>query len=548
MEWILNLDYTNALRQGESVVSGTQIAFLLSQILGRRLAGSLYFFLLRRGWVTSGSLPRFSVPVDVSGFQLLKLEIVLTVEGFLNRSAVVVAVLDSLDALREGNSYSLSRVLITSWATVAKLFGYTLANRAPDVIELAQDAQVYGFDAVASIGTNKGWYRFPSPEDRMAMRSLSKSLVHTLDMMSDPDTAVVTVTAGPLTVSKAKLPPVESRKWNTEPTTGGRFLYEEMIGLAPRFEELVLTRVVDREELLRPVLNTLVPLNLRTPRIPLFSAGDSSATTFQRLEVASSSKDQDSRPAGVRGDWFVGVVSKPLGLPLRRGPPEPTCRCALVIQLLSSRPARAGVRQAAQGELFKTSFENALSDLGELGAPGGLAYDVSYNKYGMRIAILGLSQNVGSYTRRICRRLVEHATVLFRGSEVFPRAITNAAVRDMNRFRGISPIRKSTLVSSIRRSTAYEAAAEGIAFLGSVDGAVCFGQGDLLPNEVQDIARDVREILYKVIGNKPLKYTKPAYPDIQDLVYMPVWKPRFGSPCGIAGVALIADACGRVPR
>ena len=551
MEWITNFDYTSVTTTttrttGESMVTGTQMAFLLSQTLGRKGTGSLYLFLLRRGWIASGSVPRFTVPVDVSGFQLLKLELRLTLDGFLNRSAVVVAILDSLDALRVGTSFAVPRVVVTSWASVAKLFGYTLANRPPDVIELAQDAQLYGVPQVASIGTGN-WYRFPSPEDRTAMRTLCQSLSQTLELMSNPDAAVVIVTAGPSTASHAKLPMAFSKKWLTEPTTGGRFLYEDMLGLASRIEELVLTRVVDREELLRPVLNTLIPLSIRPPRIPVAPSGDAaSSSTFQ--ELPSTTNDATGKLH--TKNWFVGFPHNNKALfPTPRGPPEPTCRCIFVVELLSSRPARAGLRQAAQGELFKMSFESALTDLGELGAPAGLAHDISYNKYGMRIAVLGLSPNIGSYTRRLCRRLTEHASVLLRGPELFPRAITTAAMTDIKLARGMSPLRKRTLISSVRRSTAHEAAVEGQLFFQSVEGALCFAQGDLLPQEVSDLAQDVRDIFQKRgIGNKRRILVTSAFPDIEDLVYQPVWKPRFGSPCGIAGVPLISDACGRVPR
>lgn len=613
MEWILNLDYTsNALPLGSTtakekpvVITGSQVAFVLSQVLGRRCSGSLYRFLLERRWVKIGSIPIWTVPVDVSGFQLLKLEISLTLEGFLHRSAVIVAVMESLDAFgtqqrrrRRDNrlhlwsssdgdddyNYSVSRVLLTSWATIAKLFGYTLASRPPDVIELAQDAQIYGINAVvASMGggrttttptsTTTGnhiWYRFPSPEDRLAMKALGQSVMKTLTMMRDPDTAVVTITAGPKSISQAKLPPPShvgaiyysssssfSQGWITEPTTGGQFLYDDMsarVGGAGVVSpsSLPWTRrgvVLDyhhyhqhyREVLWHPVLNTLIPLVLRPPRLSLLPPAARAATMVD----------------SARGDWFIAFPNHeehPL-LPMPIGPPEPTCRCAFVIQLLSSRPAIGGVRQAAHGELFKLSFELALSDLGELGAPGALAYDVSYNKYGMRIAILGLSQNIGSYTRRVCRRLIAHSNTLYRGPEIFQRVVTNAAVREVNSARGMSSFRKRTLVSSVRRSTAYEAAAEGLAFFQSVEGAVCFAQGDLMPDEVQDIAKDVRDIFDLVIGDESRSSrssswttTRPALPDLQSLVYLPVWKPRFGSPCGIAGVPLIADACGRIPR
>uniref|UniRef100_A0A7S2YA42 Peptidase M16 middle/third domain-containing protein n=1 Tax=Entomoneis paludosa TaxID=265537 RepID=A0A7S2YA42_9STRA len=427
---------------------------------------------------------------------------------------------------------------------MAKLFGYALPNRPPDAIELSQDTHVYGVDAVFEVGQGN-WYRFPSPEDRPAMRGLVRSLSNTLSMMNDPDSAVVIVTGGSRALQEASFPPLSSNKWNTEIRTGARFMYEDMLGIASRIEELVLTRIINREELLRPTLNPLLPLTLRPAR--LSTPEDEAKLESVRKRGALPSKMQPV--FALQDDWLLLYPDPPNLLPLPRGPSERTCRSAFVIQLLSARPARAGPRQAAQGELWKISFDDSVADLAELGAPGGLAYDISFNKYGMRIAFLGISQNLPSYARRVCRRLVRHSTKLLSGPEYFPRSITNAAASDVNRIRGASPTRKRQFVSSIRRSTAYEASVEGIAFLKSCGGTVCFGQGDLTRKEVQDLVKDLQGIFDSTFVSLRKSGSRPAVPaDVSELLYQPVWKPRSASPCGIAGVPLVADACGRVKR
>merc|ERR1719469_1621751 len=81
-------------------------------------------------------------------------------------------------------------------------------------------------------------------------------------------------------------------------------------------------------------------------------------------------------------------------LPLPIMPLEPSCRSALVLQLISPRPARADIKQGANAQIWLLSFEAAVADLAALGAPGGLAYDVSFNKFGLRICFLGISQNL----------------------------------------------------------------------------------------------------------------------------------------------------------
>jgi secreted Zn-dependent insulinase-like peptidase len=94
IEWPLQLNY----EQDMPVITVSAVGFVVSQIVARRGPGSLYLFLLRRGWVPKGNqgLPRITFPVDVSGFQMMELEIALTLDGFTNRSAIVAVVYDSL--------------------------------------------------------------------------------------------------------------------------------------------------------------------------------------------------------------------------------------------------------------------------------------------------------------------------------------------------------------------------------------------------------------------------------------------------------------------
>jgi len=565
LEWILNLDYTEAIRSGESVVTATQIAFCLSQILGRRGPGSLYSFLLRRGWVNAGSpgVPRITLPVEVSGFQVIKLEIMLTVEGFLQRSAVVAAVYDTLETLRRGASYDVVREIITQWASIAKLHGYLLTPRPPDAVELAQDIHLYGLDGPNGVGRGQ-WYRFPEPQDRASINALKRSLSATLQLMSDPGNAVVIASVNRRTLDLAKLPPIESsRRWRTEPLTGGRFIYDDMLGLTSRMEELVLTRLVDREELLRPVINPLVPIILKPPRPLSLSGGSDPRSTSDVLPLITRDREDPSREFRLSSSSSFGTTKRidrnrwtlleppedgQAGLQLPRYPPEPNYRSVFVVQLLSPRPARAGLREAARGELFKISFEYDVSDLAELGAPGGLAYDISFNKYGMRLAFLGVNQNLPSYARRFCRRLVEHPRNLLSGPEFISSKVTDAAVGSARRVRGLSQRRRNTIISAVRGATAYEAAAEGNAFLRSCSTAVCFAEGDWsTTREVLDLQNDL-EAIFATFMFSGRSTNPPALPDLNDLIYTPVWKPRFGSPCTLAGVMLVSDACGRVPR
>jgi insulysin len=384
-EWALDLDYGDMMIPGKQSVTATQLGFILAQVLGRRGPGSLYLFLLRRGWVPSGSsgVPHITLPIEVSGFQILKLEINLSLDGFINRSAVVAAVYDSIEALRNRGTLSLSRNQVAQYATIAKLHGYVLAPRPSDAVELSLDAQLYGLGDTVGVGSG-AWYLFPSTEDRGVFGPLQQAVSTMLVTMSDPENAVIIVTAGNEAIAKSKsgmifgeaLPALSSQRWLTEPTTGARFCFDDMLGLTARVEELVLTRLVDRDELQPPVLNPFVPaITLRPTRVTNKSGDRQNMNEDVLYRTARETKSDDKRilrvqaiPVKDGNEWAIlDAAPGQAGLPLPRLPPEANCRCAFVIQLLSSRPARADIRQAAKGELWRLSLQGSITDLIELG-------------------------------------------------------------------------------------------------------------------------------------------------------------------------------------
>jgi insulysin len=182
----------------------------------------------------------------------------------------------------------------------------------------------------------------------------------------------------------------------------------------------------------------------------------------------------------------------------------------------------------------------------ELGAPAGLAYEISFNKFGIRICFLGLSQNIASYARRLSRRVIEHQTRLLENPGKMSPLVVDAAIRSADRASNISPQRRRQILSLLRESTAVEAAVEGIAFFESCSGGVCFTQGDLLPKETASLLGDLKVIFRSVTGAnvRPV----PTVPKVEDIIYRANWIPRSASSCTIAGARLVSDACGRVPR
>jgi insulysin len=565
-QWALDQDYsglkqtTDFLSISNPAVTATQIGFVMAEIFGRRGPGSLFKILKKRKWIPEGNrgVPRISFPVDVSGFQILRLEIVLTLEGFSKRSSIIAAVFDCLACLRENPP---SRELIAQYCCVAQLYGHVLAPRPPDAIELAFDAQIYGVDGPNGVGTPK-WRLLPLPEDTAGIHALQKTMQSVLTRISDPSSAITIVTASQRSIISQKINDLEEpfpmfspASWTISPTTHARYLSQNSV-LTGRINEWMVARIMD-EKLSPPVLNPLIPPTLRPPRmvppgVPMKSLLNSNNEDDPHVSASvTSNNDEFEKPFIVRDYWALlqayshnDWLPSP-GLTIPRMPPEPSSRSVFVLQLLSSRPPRASSEMAAHAEVWRISLEYDLVELSELGAPAGLAYEISYNNYGMRVAFLGLSQNLPSYARRIARRMIDHTNQLLEGPEEIDPKVLEASIRNTNRFR-MAPNRKQQVVGSLRQTTALDAAREGTAFFRSCSGAVCFSQGDLLPTESLAVLADLKEIFRKATGTNVSP--TPVIPEVKDLLYRAKWIPRAASVCAIPGASLVSNPCGRVPR
>lgn len=583
-QWPLSLDYSDLLRSSDTtapsnrnnVVTATQIGFVMSQLLGRRGPGSLYTLLKNRKWVPDGiqGVPRISFPVDVSGFQIIRLELTLTLEGFVNRAAVIAAVYDSLNVLTAAGQLLLSRELISQYCAVGIIYGHLLSPRPPDAIELAFDGQIYGVDGPAGIAT-PNWRLLPLPQDTAGVRKIQSALQAALGEITDPSNAIIIATASQKALQYAQgknvfdepFPLFSPASWEISPITGARYYRENNTfgRLTGKVNEWVGARLALEDELLPPALNPLIPPVLRPPRVldmlggattanvVLREADDESDPILSRRNVrlfASALESDDPIQSSIMRDYWALLKvfahdNGPPGLGLPRVPPEPSPRSVFILQFLSSRPPRANSRMAAHAEVWKASLEYALADLAELGAPAGLAYEISFNKFGMRVAFLGLSQNIASYARRLSRRIVDHQSNLLEGPERFPAAVTEASLRSINRFR-MSPQRKTILTNLVRETRSADAAVEGTGLFQSCSGAVCTAQGDLLPSEALALLADLKKIFRKVTGANVSP--PPAVPDAEDLFYRANWIPRSASSCTVPGASLISNPCGRVPR
>ena len=78
----------------------------------------------------------------------------------------------------------------------------------------------------------------------------------------------------------------------------------------------------------------------------------------------------------------------------------------------SSRPAAAGPRQQARGELWRLTLLQALAPTAAAAAAAGLKLDVSYNGRGLRLVVSGYAQKLPQFLLFALRRYTaSHRTV-----------------------------------------------------------------------------------------------------------------------------------------
>jgi len=576
LEWPLDLAYNDELKNPSSnVITASSVGFILSQVLGRRGPASLYRFLRHKNWNREGSqgVPHISFPVDVSGFQILKLTIGLTAEGFANRFSIVAAVFGSINAVLQicpsSQPFLLPRSLMKQYINIAYLNGYLLAPRAPVAVELSADALTYGVGEPNGVGVTGVWPLMPMVENTMMVDNLARIVADTLRVMSRPSKALVTIAATPTVINNSRnlgletLPPLGSRQWQEEPITGAKYIEEDIA----RFEKLIKNIVAttfERIEFGPPALNPLIPSVLRPvrsliqPMIPtavgrFYSVDDSYGPASdvwynflgQSYKNGSEAKSSQDRLNLGSEDWklwqLTGVAKLPV--PLQNIAVEASS-CAFVIQLLSTRPARATTVQASQAELWRLSFENDIIDLVELGLPGALSYEISFNNYGLRICFQGVSQTLPSYARRFCTRFVEYGSKLVDGTKsLSPSVVDKAVFQAKRRLYGLQ---KRQTISVLCESSGKDAGREGKLFFESTTRVACLVQGDFPSDEAIKLVDELQQIFQGHIHLDPAKAT-PS-PELRDLLYKPQFKPSQGSTCFIPGAYFISDACGRVLR
>jgi hypothetical protein len=216
--------------------------------------------------------------------------------------------------------------------------------------------------------------------------NLRNAISEILRIMIDPRRAITIITASNKAILQSRFslvddpipPPLIGTRWKVEQVSGARYLTDNMQSIYGHIEEWIVNRL-DEDSMRPPTYNPLMPLKLRPPRPVREQISidgrrklyylDTENDSFWREFVtkAPGGSDDDSwegRAVGqqIGPDWQLYQTSGE-GLPLPMMPPEPTCRCSVMIQLLSARTARASVDQAAFAQLWMLSFEDSIQDL-----------------------------------------------------------------------------------------------------------------------------------------------------------------------------------------
>ena len=581
IEWPLSLIYDTTVNGGtKSLISTPALGFILTQIISRRGPGSLRLFLEKLGWVPKASskgVPKITFPIDVSGFQVLRMEIGLTLDGFGNRSALVSAVFESIRKVIEK---PLQLDLIKQYLSAGLLHGYLFAPRPADAITLSVDSLRFGVGGSNGIGNDEyNWYLMPSAEDEDAVARMRNVVTDTLYTMSDESIPLVSFRASPKAVfgnsggiidQKISTPPV-FLPWQVEPVTGTRYFVENRAsGASSYFRSLAwFALTFDSEELSPPYLNPLVPTRFRAPRPIIerqaawrgsryFYLEDADAydglvrTSANKLKLARAGTWREFPQTSGYEDskwklWSipprkVGGVN--IGLPLPVRPPEPSIECSFVVQLLTSLPSTWTSRQLALANLWLLSFDDEILDLAELGATASIAYETSLNTSGLRISFRGVSQTLPSYVRRFCRRFVKYHDNILSGSTRIVDAARQRAISDASRSPKLNKSQKEQIIDTTNVASDRDVAKQGEFFLKCTSGGYLISQGDILPNESSKLLADLQGV-FSDYGNADGFAVRP---EIRALLYRPFWKPRSSSPCLLPGLSLISDCCGRIPR
>lgn len=237
------------------------------------------------------------------------------------------------------------------------------------------------------------------------------------------------------------------------------------------------------------------------------------------------------------------------------GPARLRPTAVAVLELESSVPASASVRQAARAELWRLTLLQAFSEQSAASTRGGLKCDVSFNTRGMRIVVSGFSQRLPKLTALLLRRTLRHLPP-GSGTQELAAARRAALLAAGVRERGgqVPPGR----VVELQRCTPDEMQAEITRLFRSVRGASLLLAGDLSVEAAEALTSVVRRELEPLLpaasylpdaalglAAQPLISTEDELAQWAGLLYKPSF-PLTLSECYDPALARALDQCGTI--
>ena len=174
------------------------------------------------------------------------------------------------------------------------------------------------------------------------------------------------------------------------------------------------------------------------------------------------------------------------------GPARLRPTAVAVLQLESSVPASASVRQAARGELWRLTLLQALSEQSAASNRGGLKCDVSFNTRGMRLIVSGFSQRLPKLMALLLRRTLRHLPPNSGTPELAAARRAALLAASKSERGGQAPPGR---VAELQRCTPDDLQAEVTRLFRSVRGASLLLAGDLSVEAAEALTSVVRREL-----------------------------------------------------
>jgi len=262
-----------------------------------------------------------------------------------------------------------------------------------------------------------------------------------------------------------------------------------------------------------------------------------------KLAVAGSKKALAEVECVATGDYRGGYGQRPFA--------------SAVLQVESSRPAAAGPRQQARGELWRLTLLQALAPTAAAAAAAGLKLDVSYNGRGLRLVVSGYAQKLPQFLLFALRRALRH-TPPAAGSIEWIAARRVSLIAPLARSPGARAVRDELAIA-----TPEEVQAEVLQLWRSVSGTQLLLAGALDAQTAEGLASAVRREVQPLMLQpgapeaRPARLKREAEPaasleeELQGwdrLLYKASWSPLplAANMCLDPAISATVDQCGRM--